>query len=119
MPLKAPVLTGWSAGPKADVLLGLSKPEVAALAMGSLERILGREPAKVVGAWHHDWHNDPFARGAYSWVPAGALPAREVLAQPLEDTLYFAGEAVDLDGYGGTVHGAIASGQRTARQIVR
>ena len=79
----------------------------------------GREPARVERAWFHDWHADPFARGAYSWVPAGALPARETLARPVADTLYFAGEAIDLDGYGGTVHGAIASGRRAAGQILR
>jgi monoamine oxidase len=34
------------------------------------------------------------------------------------ETLYFAGEATDLIGYGGTVHGAIASGRRAAAQIL-
>jgi len=48
----------------------------------------------------------------------GALSAREALAKAVADTLYFAGEAIDLVGYGGTVHGAIASGRRAARQII-
>ena len=87
-------------------------------ALESLEQILGTRPAAVTGTWFHDWHADPFARGAYSWVPAGALPARDTLARPVADTLYFAGEATDLLGYGGTVHGAIASGRRAARQII-
>ena len=64
------------------------------------------------------WHADPFSRGAYSYVPAGALSARARLSEPVEDTLYFAGEATDLAGYGGTVHGAIASGRRAAGQIL-
>jgi monoamine oxidase len=57
-------------------------------------------------------------RGAYSYVPAGAMPARRKLAEPVADSLYFAGEHTDLVGYGGTVHGAIASGLRAAGQIV-
>ena len=117
-PVVAPVITGWSAGPKADALLGKSKTEVIAAALGSLGRIVGRPPARLENAWFHDWHADPFARGAYSYVPAGALPARRRLAEPVEDTLYFAGEATDLLGYGGTVHGAVASGNRAAGQIL-
>jgi monoamine oxidase len=119
LPVKAPVITGWSAGPKADPLLGKSEAEVVAAAVGAIGRIVGI-PAGVtlVEAWMHDWHGDPWARGAYSYVPAGALWARRLLAEAVEGTLYVAGEATDLVGYGGTVHGAIASGQRAAGQIL-
>jgi predicted NAD/FAD-dependent oxidoreductase len=117
-PAVAPVITGWSAGPKADPLLGKSKREVIAAALGSLGRIVGMPPARVENAWFHDWHADPYERWAYSYVPAGALAARQRLCEPVEDTLYFAGEATDLLGYGGTVHGAIASGTRAAGQIL-
>jgi monoamine oxidase len=41
-----------------------------------------------------------------------------VLAAPLEDTLYFAGEATDTAGYRGTVHGALESGLRAAEEIL-
>lgn len=51
---------------------------------------------------------DPFARGAYSYVPAGALDAVDRLAEPVAETLFFAGEATD------TVAGASASGERAA-----
>ncbi len=118
-PVAAPVITGWSAGPKADPLLGKSKTEVIRAALDSLGRILGIPLGRVENAWFHDWHADALARGAYSYVPAGALPARRRLSEPVEDTLYFAGEATDLLGYGGTVHGAIASGNRAAGQILR
>jgi monoamine oxidase len=117
-PVEACVITGWTAGAKADELLGLSESAVMALAVGTLSRILKTELPEPRGAWFHDWHADPFARGAYSYVPAGGLPARRRLAEPVEDTLYFAGEATDLLGYGGTVHGAIASGRRAAGQIL-
>ena len=40
----------------------------------------------------------------------------EALAAPLEETLYFAGEATDTE-QSGTVGGALASGQRAAREI--
>jgi len=118
LPARVPILTGWSAGPKADVLMGLSAEEVAGRALETLRRLLGSKVPAVTASWYHDWQADRYSRGAYSWVPAGALPARETLARPVAETLYFAGEATDMLGYGGTVHGAMASGQRAARQII-
>ena len=111
-------ITGWSAGPAAGPLLGQSRTDVVSRAIESLERISGISPLPVLAAHFHDWHADPFFRGAYSYVPAGKLPAREVLAEPVADTLYFAGEATDLDGHSATVHGAVASGIRAARRVI-
>jgi monoamine oxidase len=116
--LEPRAITGWSAGPKADSLVGLSQDEVIGRALDTLKGVLGVRSLPRHRAWFHDWHSDPYSRGAYSYVPAGALPSRRVMAEPVEETLYFAGEATDLLGYGGTVHGAIASGRRAARQIV-
>ena len=108
--MRAPMLTGWSAGPHADDLLGKPREVVISEALASLARILDMPIEKVTStlekAYFHDWHNDPFARGAYSYVPAGALSARDVLAEPVADTLYFAGEATELNGHSATVHGA-------------
>jgi monoamine oxidase len=118
LPIEAPVITGWSAGPQADPLKGKSRSEIIGAAMASLQRIVRVPATRLENAWMHDWHADPFSRGAYSYVPAGALAARRMLSEPVEDTVYFAGEATDCNGYGGTVHGAIASGMRAAAQIL-
>jgi len=48
----------------------------------------------------------------------GGRGAQAELAAPLEDTLYFAGEATDADGNAATVAGALASGERAAREII-
>ncbi|MGA9687208.1 MAG: FAD-dependent oxidoreductase, partial [Candidatus Sulfotelmatobacter sp.] len=44
--------------------------------------------------------------------------AQEVLAMPVNNTLFCAGEATDISGLNGTVHAAIASGRRAAKEIV-
>jgi monoamine oxidase len=115
-------ITGWSAGAKAEPLLNQPRADVLQQALNGLASITGFAPATVQAnlaeAYFHDWHADPFARGAYSYVPAGTLKARKALAEPVEDTLYFAGEATDQNGHSATVHGAIASGRRAARQIL-
>jgi monoamine oxidase len=122
LPVHAPVLTGWSAGPHADELLGQSRSVVVSEALATLARVVGCARERLNGlleaAYTHGWDEDPFALGAYSYVPAGALAARERLAEPVAETLYFAGEAANLKGHSGTVHGAIASGKTVARQCI-
>jgi len=120
--VRAPLLIGWSAGSHADPLLGRPEAHVMARALDAITRITGTDPTRTANlleaSYFHDWHADPFSRGAYSYVPARALPGRAALAEPVSETLYFAGEATDLDGHSATVHGAIATGQRAARQIL-
>jgi monoamine oxidase len=65
----------------------------------------------------HDWATDPFARGAYSYLAVGAGDARAVFAAPVDDTLFFAGEATASGGQGGTVNGALATGERAVREV--
>ena len=40
------------------------------------------------------------------------------MAEPVEHTLFFAGEHTDTTGHWGTVHGALCSGLRAAGQIL-
>jgi monoamine oxidase len=51
-------------------------------------------------------------------VRVGGEGARERLAEPIEDTLFFAGEATDVEE-AGTVAGALRSGQRAAREVLK
>ena len=122
-PLTRPVLVGWCGGPRAREVGRLSANEIVEHAQSALARMIGvprrRIASLVEGAWTHDWQHDPFARGAYSYQLVGGAEAPKELAKPLRGTLFFAGEATDAEGATGTVHGAIASGRRAARQIVR
>lgn len=120
LPIHAPLMTGWSAGPHTDALIGQRRETVIRYALDDLARITNANTLHELleAAYFHDWAADPFTRGAYSYVPAGAMQAREKLAEPIKDTLYFAGEATELNGHSATVHGAMASGFRVARQIL-
>jgi monoamine oxidase len=99
---------------------GATPAQIARQALASLEVLFGRhlDVARELRAYYyHDWQQDPFARGAYSYVTVGASEARDVLAQPIEDTLFFAGEATDATEEG-TVTGALQSGVRAAREVL-
>ena len=122
LPVRAPILTGWSGGPKAARLDGHCESFLLERALGALSEFFKIDAKTILGlldVWYtHNWQADPFSLGAYSYVPSGSLPAVEKLTEPIEDTLYFAGEATDTEGHWGTVHGAMATGVRAARKIL-
>jgi monoamine oxidase len=122
LPVRAPVITGWTGGPAAGQRGGDDVSAWVPGALRTLARLLRTDVASLsaeLESWHaHNWDADPFARGAYSYVRPGGLEAQRRFGDPVEDTLYFAGEAVNAEGHCATVHGAIASGDRAARLIV-
>jgi monoamine oxidase len=119
-PARAPLLVAWAGGPRAlRLAAGASPAQLVRKALASLEKLFGKEldvTAELRGYYYHDWQQDPFARGAYSYVTVGASAARAELAQPIENTLFFAGEATDAEE--GTVTGALQSGVRAAREVL-
>lgn len=121
-PLLIPALTGWVGGPRATKLIGQPDAAIAEQAVESLARVLGLRRSELeaqLDAWHiHNWSADPFARGAYSYVRVGGFDAPSHLGKPVEGTLFFAGEATDDTGNTGTVHGALATGARAAREVI-
>jgi monoamine oxidase len=120
LPLRAPQLVAWAAGPAAQRLAGQSDSLIER-ALESLCAIFGESRQRIereLVGWHfHDWCSDPFSRGAYSYVRPGSEGAMRVLARPADDTLFFAGEATDYTGGYSTIDGALRSGLRTAQSI--
>ncbi len=119
-PARAPLLVAWAGGPRAARLAGAAPREMLRTAIASLEPLFGTriDVEAELRAWYvHDWQQDPFSRGAYSYVTVGAQAPHAALARPIEQTLFFAGEATDEEE-GGTVAGALRSGHRAAREIV-
>ncbi|MBZ0315884.1 MAG: FAD-dependent oxidoreductase [Anaerolineae bacterium] len=64
------------------------------------------------------WAADPLALGGYAHVPPGMAECRPLLARPEGNQLFFAGEATAYDTNPQTVHGAIESGWRAARECL-
>jgi monoamine oxidase len=116
LPMRAPLLTAWAGGPKAERLTGLDEYKLVRAAVSSVEAIFGHAEG-LAAAYVQDWQADPYSRGGYSYVLVGGDGARQALAEPLKDTLYFAGEATDADE-AGTVAGALRSGLRAAKEIL-
>ncbi len=146
LPVRAPVLVGWVGGQNADRLSGSAitsrdvddrtagnRGHLAHTAGESIGSLL-RDQAinslaklfdlsseyirdRLRATYFHDWQHDQFSRGAYAYVPVNGLDDQLVLSQSVNGVLFFAGEATSI-GHIGTVHGAIMSGQRAAREIL-
>ena len=111
---------GWIGGSPAWDLARQGDAAIADFAVAELRRMAGGRAEKLFHggarlATH--WDADPWARGAYAYVPPGQAGARAALAEPLGDgRLAFAGEACH-DGLAGTVGGAWLSGEEAARKV--
>jgi monoamine oxidase len=109
-PDRAPLLMGWAGGGAAQRLRERNVDPIRA-ALDSVAMLFPSVDVKMElrNAYFHDWQADPYACGAYSYLRVGAGNARESLAEPIEDTLFFAGEATSADD-SGTVAGALDTG---------
>lgn len=72
--------------------------------------------ARVVRTEIADWGRDPWSRGAFSYPRVGALWASRAWAEPVANTLFFAGEATGCGP--ASVHGALSSGLRAAAEVL-
>lgn len=121
LPVRTPLLVGWAGGTRAEKLLSLSPDALRDQSLAALSRLfaISRQFLEdaLVDTYTHNWTSDPFSLGAYSYIPIGGLDAQAELFEPIENTIYFAGEAANTAGHHGTVHGAIQSGLRAAQMI--
>lgn len=121
-PVRSSLLTGWMAGPKAAAMTDVTDRELLLQSMQSLAVILSLPlpllQEQLVASQVCNWQTDPFARGAYAYNTVQTKEARKILLQPVEDTLFFAGEALYEGPEMGTVEGALSSGKRAAEALL-
>jgi monoamine oxidase len=65
----------------------------------------------------HRWGHDPLSRGSYSYALPGFADCRTALAAPVENRLFFAGEACSIHDFS-TAHGALRTGIDAADQVI-
>lgn len=121
VPDRRPLLTGWIGGPGAQ-RLNKTDEEVFHLAISSLANAMKYDASKIkeyLMAWRVDqWVESEFCIGAYSYAMVGTPEAVKVLQEPIEETLYFAGEAIYAGPHTGTVEAALTSGYEVSQRIL-
>lgn len=115
----APAILGFTSGSAARRVESMSQEQLVDDVMRRI-RAGGRTHAPdPVAVFASRWGADRYARGSYSYLGVGGSGRdRTRLAEPVENTLFFAGEATHREDPA-TVHGAWWSGQRAARQILQ
>ncbi len=120
-PQKSSVFTGWLGGNPQDEMQLLSDEELLQEAVTSLAAIFKVDASfitqKIVSAKVYNWTADPFTRGSYSYATVKTASARKILKTPVEQTIYFAGEALFEGEQLGTVEAALVSGLEVAKEI--
>jgi monoamine oxidase len=114
-PFGRPVVECYFAGRLAWELERDGDGAFARVALDQLASHLGSDIRKrlhpiAATAWGHD----PHALGSYSYARPGETDARRVLATPVDDRLFFAGEACSTYDYS-TAHGAYRTGVAAAK----
>ena len=90
-------------------------------ALEGLDAIFGDGVAtrSLIDTYVANWGCDPYFRGLYTFPTPNSTGLREKLAEPIDQKIYFAGEAVHADGASGTVHGALETGEMAAQMVLK
>jgi monoamine oxidase len=117
-PFGRPHIEAYFGGPFAAELEARGDSAFADFAIGELVGLLGSNFAhRVKPLKLHRWGVDPFSRGSYSYALPGKADCRAELAAPVDDRLFFAGEACSRSDYS-TAHGAYLTGVAAAEQVI-
>jgi monoamine oxidase len=113
-PLDRPAIYCFFGGRFAAALEREGEGAMLDFAAGELTRLFGngvRTQLALLAATA--WRRDPWARGSYSYALPGHADDRAILAAPVDDRLFFAGEATSPNFFS-TAHGAWLSGVTAA-----
>ncbi len=117
-PYGRPIVEAYYGGRNAKDLEAAGPAAMLDFAMEELADVFGAEfRGELSLITHSSWMSDPWARGAYSYAKPGWADARATLAEPLDDRLFFAGEATSISD-GASCHGAYQSGLDAAEALL-
>ncbi len=114
------ILLAFIMGEQAEYLNSLgSESAITTALLSELDTMYnGQAKSSFISSHVENWTTHPFIRGAYSYSPVGMGNARTIAAQPIDNKLFFAGEAMNTNGHHQTVFGAVETGYREACNIL-
>ncbi|MDB5252833.1 MAG: FAD-dependent oxidoreductase [Flaviaesturariibacter sp.] len=122
LPAEDAMLTGWCGGPPALAFRDMSDDNITEEALQSLAHIFGCEAARIrpilASSVVASWIERPFTNGAYSYEVVQGAEAQQALREPVDDTLFFAGEGLYTGPSIGTVEAALHTGLEAARLMI-
>jgi len=123
LPKENNLLTGWLGGPKATAKVFDTDETLLPIALQSLSNIFRIPPAMLREELvHHkiiNWQTLQHIKGGYSYNTLGTEQAMRILSDPIDDTIFFAGEAIAGGESQGTVESALQSGYAVATTLIK
>jgi monoamine oxidase len=117
-PFGRPYLEAFIGGGNAAALIREGEGALTAFALDELAALIGSSfRRRVAPILETGWARDPWVLGSYSHALPGHASARELLAAPVAERLFFAGEATHPTFFS-TVHGAWETGLRAAGEVL-
>lgn len=117
-PLGKPVIEAYFGGRHAADLEAAGPEAMVAAALEELVGLFGGAVrARLTPVATTAWARDPFAKGSYSAARPGHADDRRVLAAPVDDRLFFAGEATSAHDFS-TAHGAWKTGREAGAAAI-
>ena len=121
-PNDIPLLTGWLAGPIVQKTLQ-DDSSLFAEAIKSLAYLFNCHPDHLLKEIHSariiNWSADAYSRGAYAYKTLLTAAAIQTFSDPVDNTIFFAGEGLYDGAEMGTVEAALASGRAAAEKILK
>jgi len=114
------VLLAFVMGEQAEYLTSLgTDTEITTALLQELDTMYnGQATTSFIASHVQNWTTNPFIKGAYSYSTVGMGNARQIAAQSVNDKLFFAGEAMNVNGHHQTVQGAIETGYREVINVL-
>jgi monoamine oxidase len=117
-PLNRPAIYCFFGGRFAASMEAQGQAAMFAFAADELANILGSDIRRHISPLAATtWQQDPWSRGSYSYALPGHAGDRAILAAPIDDRLFFAGEATSPNDFS-TAHGAFMTGAAAAEAIL-
>ncbi len=117
-PHERPIVSAYFGGQLAADLEAAGPQGMAAFAIDELSDLYGSSVrARLKPLISSAWLGDPYAHGSYSHALPGHAASRQVLAAPVDNRLFFAGEACSADDFS-TAHGAYRTGIAAAGAVL-
>ncbi len=111
------LVIGFTGGRFGRELAAAGSDAAVDFALGELVAIFGNDARKhFVRGLATDWDSNPWTRGAYAAALPGHHGARDELARPVADRIFFAGEATAAPWYQ-LAGGAWLNGRSVARKV--
>jgi monoamine oxidase len=117
-PYGRPLIEAYFGGRNAEALEAAGEGAFFDFAVSELTGVFGSSFARRIKPLPmHLWQRDPFARGSYSYAVPGSGDSRAALGRPVDDRIFFAGEACSPGSFS-TAHGGYFTGIAAAEAVI-